>query len=661
MLQPDQRDQLKGLLSKDISASERRRVQLLLLYDRGMTTSAIAKEVGLSSSRVRYWRRAFLAQGMGIFQSLSDVTEASDPSSDSTRQAKYRVEEDLPTPQSPPPKWEPLTSMDATLDNAVEAEKVDVPVQEEIPEVDIPPRPMTIEAFRQVHETDHRHAEYIRDLAVHLFDILQPFHNLPDAHRKLLETAALLHNIALDTQDNVDPEHGRDLIDNSPLVGFSSEEKQILSSLVHYQRGKIKRGDRDQLDSLSLKQVESSTLLALLRIAIGLDASHSQTTQIKKLIESRLNLYLVVEGEYGIHDAAAAQRGCKLWNKVSQLNLQVITEQKAGEISFTTGAIPFPEPMKSPGVEPDDTLAEAGRKTLRYHFAEMLHHQEGTILGEDIEELHDMRVAVRRMRVTFEIFQDAFDPKATKRHRKNLRATGRALGRVRDLDVFIEKANHYLETLPEEQREGLSTLVHAWEDQRQTARQRMLKFLEGERYRSFLEAFNIFVNTPGAGVKQGGQDYHVPSIVRHVAPTMIYNRLGAVRAYEQILDAARIEQLHELRIEFKRLRYTMEFFREVLGPEAKIIIEQIKVAQDHLGDLNDANVACQILTDFLEGWEARQQTLPLNERESPEPIVTYLAFRHAERHHLMVTFGETWKSFNREALRGHLAAAVAVL
>jgi CHAD domain-containing protein/transcriptional regulator with XRE-family HTH domain len=673
MLQPDQREQLKGLLSKDISASERRRVQLLLLYDRGMTTSAIAKEVGLSPSRVRYWRRAFLAQGMEIFQSLSDVAEAADAPIDSAQQAEYRAVEERPTQQTTAPEWKPLSSTETTLDDAVEDEKKDVLSQEEIgptpdlapqeemPEVDVPPKPMTIEAFRQVHEKDHRHAEYIRDLATHLFDILQPFHNLPDAHRKFLETSALLHNIALDTQDRVDPRRGRDLIQNTPLVDFSPQEQVVLANLVQYQRGKIKGKDREQLDFSSLKQGEAMVLLSLLRVAIGLDSSHTQTTQIEQLIESPFSLYLVIEGEHEIEDAIAAQQGCKLWNKLFHPNLRVITSQKAGEISFTTGAIPFPEPMKSPGVEPDDTLAEAGRKTLRYHFAEMLRHQEGTILGEDIEELHDMRVAVRRMRVTFEIFQDAFDPKATQRHRKNLRATGRALGRVRDLDVFIEKAKHYLETLPEEQREGLSPLFHAWEDQRQTARQRMLKFLEGERYRSFLEAFNIFVNTPGAGVKQGDQDYHVPSIVRHVAPTMIYNRLGAVRAYEQILDAARIEQLHELRIEFKRLRYTMEFFREVLGPEAKVIIEQIKVVQDHLGDLNDADVACQILTDFLERWEARQQTLPLNERESPEPIVTYLAFRHAERHHLMVTFGETWESFNREALRGHLAAAVAVL
>lgn len=649
MLQPDQKKQLKELLSHDISASERRRVQLLLLYDRGLTTSEIAKEVDLSPGRVRYWRRAFLSKGMNVFQSVSDLTDISEGADVMATHHEDTAVED----PSPPPE------------TTLKLDKAPTPPglaqSEEIPEPIHPPAPIAIEAFRQLHKTDHRHAEHVRDLALQLFELLQPIHNVSDVHSRLLSDAALLHDIAVDTQDKIDPKMGMDLVRNNPLVDYSEQEQYVLAALVEQQRGKVKRKDLDRLDNSLLDQADALILIALLRIAIDLDASHSQTTQIDQLIESPLNLYLVVKGEHAAQDASSAQRRGKLWNNLFKQPLHVITEQQAQEASIRPGRIPFPEPMKSPGVEPDDTLAEAGRKTLRYHFAEMLRHEEGTKLGEDIEALHDMRVAVRRMRVTFEIFQDAFAKKVIQSHRKGLRAIGRSLGRVRDLDVFMEKANHYLEALPEKQHTGLSPLLNAWEEQRQIARERMSKFLEGDGYQSFLDDFNIFVNTPGAGAKKGGEDYHVPNIVRHVAPVMIYNRLGAVRAYEQILDTARIEQLHELRIEFKRLRYTMEFFREVLGPEAKLIVEEIKTVQDHLGDLNDADVACQILTDFLERWEARQQTLLLNERESPEPIVAYLASRHAERHRLMVTFGETWKHFDQEEFRNNLALAVAVL
>jgi CHAD domain-containing protein len=88
------------------------------------------------------------------------------------------------------------------------------------------------------------------------------------------------------------------------------------------------------------------------------------------------------------------------------------------------------------------------------------------------------------------------------------------------------------------------------------------------------------------------------------------------------------------------------------------VIEEIKVMQDHLGDLNDANVACQMLRDFLDEWEERQVLLPIEERQNPEPIVAYLGAKHAERHQLMVTFPLAWERFNRPELRTALAEAI---
>ena len=54
-----------------------------------------------------------------------------------------------------------------------------------------------------------------------------------------------------------------------------------------------------------------------------------------------------------------------------------------------------------------------------------------------------------------------------------------------------------------------------------------------------------------------------------------------------------------LRIEFKKFRYTVEYFREVLGKRAFEVIEEVKPLQDHLGDMNDAQVASQILREFI--------------------------------------------------------------
>jgi len=321
----------------------------------------------------------------------------------------------------------------------------------------------------------------------------------------------------------------------------------------------------------------------------------------------------------------------------------------------------FPRVRKNPGIKADDPMAEAGRKILRFHFAYMLSHEKGTRLGEDIEELHDMRVATRRMRAAFEVFKPFFKPKAIKNHLKGLRATGRALGRVRDLDVFMEKAEHYLETLPEEERPGLEPLLEAWQQERALGQDKMLAHLDSKSYQQFKQDFNEFVSTPGAGARPIAGVNPSPNLVRHVAPVLIYTHLAAVRSYERIITNATIEQLHALRIELKKLRYALEFFREVLGPQAKEIINDLKILQDHLGDLNDANVACQILREFIETWEERQIDLLLHERQNPEPVVDYLAAKHAERYHLMVTFPEAWAHFNRPEFLENVALAISVL
>ncbi len=317
--------------------------------------------------------------------------------------------------------------------------------------------------------------------------------------------------------------------------------------------------------------------------------------------------------------------------------------------------------IKNPGTEAGDTIAEAGRKVLRFHFAKMLQHEKGTRLGEDIEELHDMRVATRRMRSAFEVFGEAYKLKAIKPYLKGLRATGRALGHVRDLDVFMEKAQHYIDEQAIEMDDGLKPLLQSWQQDRELARIEMVNYLDSATYARFKEAFYEFLVTPGMGVKQTPAIDFEPQLVRDIAPVLIYTRLGKVRTFDAVLDSASLEQLHALRIEFKKLRYTTEYFEEVLGPEAKLIIKDIKTVQDHLGDLNDAQVATEILRTFLSQWDDEQAQLSVIERHSPEPIMDYLSYRYTERHRLMLTFKDTWEHFSRPELRQNLAAAISVL
>jgi adenylate kinase len=334
--------------------------------------------------------------------------------------------------------------------------------------------------------------------------------------------------------------------------------------------------------------------------------------------------------------------------------------------------VKMPEkPPKTPGLEPDDSMAEAARKTFYLHFQRMLYHEPGTRLGEDIEELHDMRVATRRMRAAFQVFGDYLDMEQMAPFVKGLRRTGRALGAVRDLDVFWEKTQRYLDTLPPERSDDLQPLRAVWEAEREAARERMLAYLDSKRYARFREEFGEFLQKPGAGalpvVSQQGEP--LPHRLRQVVPVAVYQRLGGVWAYGEWVTRPGVPlgRLHQLRIAAKGLRYTLEYFQEVLGPEAEALIDKVKVLQDHLGDLQDAVVASNLLRDFLT-WGTWGHAHTKGKRESwpAEPVVApgvaiYLAARQTELQHLANAFPQVWRQFQSPEFSQLVASAVAPL
>ncbi|MGD9099427.1 MAG: CHAD domain-containing protein [Anaerolineae bacterium] len=614
------------------NAPQQRRARIILLHDEGQDSRAIAQEIGLSARQVRRWLTAFREDRMGIFPRTLPVPEKAASS-------------ELPTETEPPPLAEP--------------------------EPEAPP-PLTLDELCARHDVDVVRAEHVKDLALQLFELTAGAHSLPAERQATLSAAATLHNLGLGQDPARRHLAGSQLILAQPIADLDPTEQDVLASLVAFHRKKVRPRRCEAFVRLpEATQGETLALAALLRVAVALDASKSQSSTIRRLAhpddqQRGQPLTLVVEGAAAHKDAAAARRRADLWRRLFDVRLNFVTAEQLVQVPLTAGVetepLPVPE-LAAPGLLPDDAMSEAGRKTLWFHFLRMLKHEPGTRAGEDIEELHDMRVATRRMRAALRVFGEFYEPGAMAPFNKALRRVARALGYVRDLDVFEEKAGHYLQTLPEAARDGLDPLIESWHGQREGMRERMMAFLDGKRYQKFKREFGAFLQTEGAGAVEPvvSQEHPVPFQVRHVAPRLIYTRYETVRAYETVLDNAQIETLHALRIDCKYLRYTLEFLREVLGPEVEDVITEVKAMQDHLGDLNDAEVAINILNEFLEEWDALQTNVPLIRRRSTEGIVTYLASRHAEKHRLVTTFPQAWARLNRQEVRRGLALAVAAL
>jgi CHAD domain-containing protein len=304
-------------------------------------------------------------------------------------------------------------------------------------------------------------------------------------------------------------------------------------------------------------------------------------------------------------------------------------------------------------------MPEAGRKVLYLHFTRMLANEAGTRLGEDPEALHDMRVATRRMRAAFDVFEPYYARKVLAPFAKGLRRTGRSLGAVRDLDVLLEKAAAYQAGLPPESAGALEPLLVHWQTRREVARRQMLEYLDGRAYPAFAAEFELFLVSPGAGAILPPADEIKPFQVRHLVPRLVTLRYEAVRAYEVVMSGAPLTTYHMLRIECKRLRYALEFFRDVLGPEAPALIKQVVGMQDLLGELQDAHVAELLLEEFL--GEQRSKHKKQEPVANLEGVEGYLQAQRAVQQDLLARFPEPWAALTGPDFRRALGLALAAL
>lgn len=319
---------------------------------------------------------------------------------------------------------------------------------------------------------------------------------------------------------------------------------------------------------------------------------------------------------------------------------------------------------KRPGILATDSMAEAAVKTLAFHLERMLEKEQGTRLGEDSEELHVMRVSTRRMRMALRVFEEYLDREALRPVLKGLRRTGAVLGAVRDLDVFQEKTQHYVDGLPAECAGDLDGLLAACRAERDKQREHLVAYLDGDRYRRFVERFRETLERPLHEIAAQHTGDPRPMRVAQVLPGVLYRDMGVVWAFEGRVDGpdTPLPEFHALRKGCKGLRYTLEFFEDVLGLGARPLIKKVKNLQDHLGDLQDAVVTCGILRDYLTWgtWRHSGHSLP-----GPIEIIVapgearYMAVRQEEMERLVRTFPDVWPTVAGPEFSRELATVIA--
>ena len=130
-------------------------------------------------------------------------------------------------------------------------------------------------------------------------------------------------------------------------------------------------------------------------------------------------------------------------------------------------------------IKPEKSLEECARKIITTRLHEMMAFKAGAIDGTDIEFVHDMRVASRRLRAALRNFADCFARKKKfRKHLKRVEWITSTLGDVRDLDVLLNRFQKDVQTLPEEAQIGVQNLISHLQREREARRVPMFRMFD---------------------------------------------------------------------------------------------------------------------------------------------------------------------------------------
>ena len=231
-------------------------------------------------------------------------------------------------------------------------------------------------------------------------------------------------------------------------------------------------------------------------------------------------------------------------------------------------------------------FSEILRLRTRSRLRSLLEREAEVLNGFSAYDVHRIRVILRKMRALLECGDGIYEPEVLAQFRRGFRRMARFLGEIRDCDALRDHAVRILDSaqLPAPFEKGLTTI-------RQKALKNFKELLTDDKHQRFLHQFAEFVTLPNSG-----------SIVSiQSVPLVLTERIERQRTLIAHVSAKSLikmndDDLHDLRIQIKHLRYLFESFGDLLLPAGDTALQRLITIQDHLGTIQDAAVAHQLLS-----------------------------------------------------------------
>jgi CHAD domain-containing protein len=240
-------------------------------------------------------------------------------------------------------------------------------------------------------------------------------------------------------------------------------------------------------------------------------------------------------------------------------------------------------PRSHPQLNPVTACDTAFRLVVRRCLADLTANHATTCRG-DPEALHQMRVALARLRAVISFFSSMVADSRRKQIRAELKWLHAQLGTVRDLDVAIGRLEAASKQRPHDYR--------SWKAKRAQAHRRLERGLRSARYRRLIKVASGWIDNGPWSIAKGKRAVRV-----RVSPIAVYSAGKLTRWQEKLLKKSRklrvmsTKKRHRLRLMNKKLYYSTEFFADLFGNEGltrqRAALKHLRQAQKSLGRLND--------------------------------------------------------------------------
>jgi CHAD domain-containing protein len=267
-----------------------------------------------------------------------------------------------------------------------------------------------------------------------------------------------------------------------------------------------------------------------------------------------------------------------------------------------------------------NTLGNWAALGIRKHLDKILIHEPEVIKDKDPEELHQMRVGMRRLRSALNGFAPVLNlPESVTD--KQVGQVGRCLGKLRDLDVLLEALQtHYYPNLPKKEQGILDQVLQDLLKKRHKTVKKVQKTIESKSYTTLKKELRQWLDFPQyTSIEQLPIDEVLPDLLLPQISQLFLHPGWQVRLQPLTTDAnssdnnrhlppAQVEQilrdqgviLHDLRKTVKRVRYQMSLFTEFYGNTYGAYLEDMKAIQEYLGDIQDSEVLEETLATVLK-------------------------------------------------------------